>query len=195
MVQHVQWQTVRLEASPVRRYCQGRGPSFRRGAVLISCVFEGCRFRCRGPARIDPRRGLAYFYKFPFITSAWSALWPPPASPTRCRPAMTPRPTKRPSPAWTSSAPGFRKTTPRAVSAARCTRASRRSPTAICTSGTPSPSVSISAWPRSSAASAICALTTPIPPRKRPNTWSPSARTCAGWAGTGRTANSTPPLF
>ena len=63
----------------------------------------------------------------------------------------------------------------------------RRSPTATCTSATPSPSASTSVWPRPTAAPATCASTTPTPPRKTWSTWTPSRKMCAGWGSTGMT--------
>ena len=64
-------------------------------------------------------------------------------------------------------------------------RAFLPSPTAICTSAMPSRSASISGSLTSSAASATCASTTPIPRRKRRSTSIRSWRTSAGWASTG----------
>ena len=44
-----------------------------------------------------------------------------------------------------------------------------------------------------STACAICAWTTPTPPRRIRSTWTPSRRTSTGWALTGTTVSTTPP--
>ena len=66
---------------------------------------------------------------------------------------------------------------------ARCARAFRRSPTATCTSATPRAIVlNFGSARRSTAASATCASTTPIRPRKSRSTSTRSSTTCAGSA-------------
>ena len=73
----------------------------------------------------------------------------------------------------------------------RCTPVSRPSRTAICTSATARRCASTSARRRSSAVSAICAWTTPTPPRRTPSMSMPFRRISAGSALTGATAFST----
>ncbi len=66
------------------------------------------------------------------------------------------------------------------------------SPTATCTSATPSRSASTSASRATTRAPATCASTTPTPPPRTWSTSSPSSATSAGWASTGRTSSSSP---
>ena len=101
-------------------------------------------------------------------------------------------PDSSPAPPRTSSRRSSTTTSRKGRTRGACTPGFRPSPTATCTSATPSPSASTSAWRPSTAASATCATTTPTP---APRTWSmsnPSKRMWPGWASAGTASRSMP---
>ena len=73
---------------------------------------------------------------------------------------------------------------------ARSIPASRRSPTATCTSAAPRPSTSTGPSQTSMAASSTCAWTTPTPPARVRSMSTASLRICTGWALTPTAASS-----